>query len=199
MDNSNNLYEYLNNNFGKVTVLENGMYYAKDKNGNEIYIDPNCKDVNLVTLYPGSGGSTNDARAVRKLMNSSTPPNYSVIISHAASDPTHVLDTATDILNNNGYTISSLATTGFSASGGTVIQRTAEYLAKHPELANSTSIIVNDGYYVTQRINGTNLQVLIDNNVPITFIAPELSVTNRSFKIASASFGVCSFRKGSKL
>ena len=177
---ANDLYNYINNNFGKVTILDNGFYYAKDSHGNELYVNPNDKNVNLVTLYPGSGGSTNDARAVRSLMSSSNPPNYSCIISKSSTDPNRVLDTATDILNSNGYTISSLATTGFSRSGGMVIQRTAEYLRKHPELASSTSIIVNDGYNITTEC-GSDLQILIDNGVPIVMIAPTEKVSSRTF------------------
>ena len=139
---SNDLYDYITANFGKVTILDNGFYYAQDSHGNELFINPNDTNVNLVTLYPGSGGSTNDARAVRSLMRSDTPPSYSCVISRSSSDPYHVLDTATDILNQNGYTIESLATTGFSRSGGMVIERTADYLRRHPELVGSTSIII---------------------------------------------------------
>ena len=166
------LYDYLTQNFGKVTVLDNGYYYAQDSHRNEIYINPNATtDVNLLVYYPGKGNAGNSANGLRNQMKSSNPPDYCAVISFDTNDPYRMLDKATTILNDNNYNVSGLITTSHSRSGGMGIERTADYLRRHPELCSSTIMISNDGYNVDTQC-GKDLQILIDNNVPIYLVSP---------------------------
>ena len=175
---NDNLYNYLNGVGGSVKQLDNGVYKVKTNNWT-LYINPNSsKDVNLVVYYPGLGGMNSTAiRGLTDRMTSANPDNHVAILSQSENDPKNVLEVATKILNDNGYTISSLVTSSNSASGGLGIRRTADYLTTHPELIDSTVILSNDGYSLTNV--GKNAQLLIDNQVPIVLLAPDYSVNKR--------------------
>ena len=173
---NDSLYNYLVNNcHGSVKVLDNGVYQV-NTGQYQLYIPPTAsKDVNLVVYYSGGDGARSDlTRGLRGHMTDGTPSDYVTIIANQTDDSGHVLDVATQILNDNGYNIATLVTTSNSASGGLGISRTADYLVQHPELANSTLILCNDGYYMNQV--GNNAQVLIQNQVPIVMLAPDHSV-----------------------
>jgi len=171
VDNSN-LYNSLIDNFGTVTVLDNGYYFAIDKAGNRMYINPNSSsNVNLVAYYPGNGGLTvNSTGGIFSKLEGNNPPDYCIILSSNRDDPSNILKRATSILNDNNYNITNLITSGNSGSGGTVLTRTADYLTSHPELASSTVIDINDGYNMP--FNYKNYDVLKNNNVPILFVSP---------------------------
>ncbi len=173
---NDSLYNYLVNNCGgKVKVLDNGVYQV-NTGAYQFYMNPNsAQDVNLVVYYSGGDGARSDlTRGLRGKMSDPNPSNYVTIIANQTDDGSNVLDVATKILNDNGYNITSLVTTSNSASGGLGISRTADYLTQHPELADSTLILCNDGYYMNQ--TGKNSQILIDNQVPIVMLAPDQSV-----------------------
>lgn len=170
--NSQGLYNSLEENFGNVTILDNGVYFAVDKDGNRMYINPNSSsNVNLVAYYPGNGGLTvNSTSGIFSNMEGNNPPDYCIILASNRYDPTNILNRATNILNSNNYSITNLMTSGNSGSGGTVLTRTADYLTSHPELASSTVIDINDGYNML--FNYKNYDVLKNNNVPILFVSP---------------------------
>ena len=173
MANTNNeLKTYLEKNFGKVTVLDNGYFRAVDKAGNKLYINPNASpNINLVAYYPGNGGLTvGSTGGIIKQMEGNNPPDYCMILASNRDDPSNILKRTTNILNANNFSISSLFTSGNSGSGGTVLRRTADYLTAHPELASHTAIDINDGYNMLLKYD--NYDVLKENNVPILFISP---------------------------
>ena len=165
------LYSYLENNFGTVTILDNGVYYSVDQNGNEFYINPNyLTNTNLVVYYPGKGGPTdNTAGSLREGMLSETPSEFCAIIGRSAMDESRILDLATTILNDNGILIDNILTSGNSMSGGIVLERTSEFLTLHPEYADSTIIDINDG--VNMKNSYKYYDVLKENNVPIIGVA----------------------------
>ena len=186
------LYEYLKKNFYKVNLLDNGVYYAVDNYGVEMYVPSNIdSSADLLAYYPGMGGSTNDASQVRKTMKSDNPPSYVAVISPTSYDSCHILDKATSVLNDNNIDVSGVVTVTFSASGGTGFKSLEAYLEKHEELADKSAMIIADGYNISD-VNASKMTMLIDNQVPIFHIGPHDGnrVTNIDTNLAKDGYNI---------
>ncbi len=170
---NNNLYNYLTANFGKVTILKNGMYHAVASNGDEMYLNPNDPNVNLHVYLPGLGGGKHRVtNSFRSIMESSTTPSYSLVLANQWEDRKQILTQTYNALRSCGYNLNELEVSGNSASGGTAISRTASFLLKHPEYADRTAIILNDAYNMERSYTKDQQRVLLDNQIPIIFVTP---------------------------
>ncbi len=167
------LYENLQKNFGKVTVLKNGMYHAVASNGDEFYINPNDPNVNLHVYLPGLGGGKHRVtNSFRNIMESSTVPSYSIVLANQYEDKKNVLNKAYNTIIGSGYSLNALEVSGNSASGGTAISRASSFLINHPEYADRTAIILNDAYNMERSYTKEQRKVLYDNQIPIIFVTP---------------------------
>jgi disulfide oxidoreductase YuzD len=83
------------------------------------------------------------------------------------------LDTVDGIINGANLDISGLHVTSHSESGGMSFLALNDYLKKHPEIEN-TSLVVLDGYHVASNvINTDNLcDELINRQVPVYIVEP---------------------------
>ena len=104
--------------YGEYTKLENGNYYVKLKNGNELFIPSTISSNQTLLAYaPGSGGSGNDAVHLRNMCKGENPPNCVVSISGSCSDNYDILTIGTNAINNLGGNVSNAIYASFSASG----------------------------------------------------------------------------------
>lgn len=172
---NNELYNYLSDNFENCKVIENGGYYAKDTSGNEYFFSSDCTtdSVNLVSYYPGVGGSYSDASVLRnELLDGGVSSNQAVVIASNYHDSSNVLESFDKISSDMGINVSGAVFANFSGSTPTVFERSNSYLANHPEVSNA-SVVVIDGYYTDEITNsGVRYDELINRNVPITFAGP---------------------------
>ena len=110
---SNNIESALNSVYGNCRLLDNGVYYARAENGNEIFVPANTSgNFDLYACFPGSGGSgakyndsaratqvgDNDAKMVWNQYHSENPPNYVTVLSAGCFDPNDMLTTADTFL-----------------------------------------------------------------------------------------------------
>ena len=62
--------------YGNYTKLDNGTYYVKTKNGNEIYIPETIsQNQSMIAYAPGSGGFSNSYQRFKELYSTDNPPN----------------------------------------------------------------------------------------------------------------------------
>ncbi len=169
MSTSEEFYEYLKNNFKNVKVLSNGVYYAKDNNGNTMYFNPKAiSNMNVVVSFPGSGGG--DEAHVASVMNSSNPPEYCAFVSGSCTDKGNIYATINKILKNGNVNLNGLVASSFSASGGMGMAKAAEFVSAHPEYADKVSVVVNTGNWVLNQKNSV-YNTLKEYQIPVTVIS----------------------------
>ncbi len=130
--------------YGEYQKLDNGTYYVKTQNGNELYIPANIsQDQALLAYAPGSGGSGNDAVHLRNMCQSTNPPACVVAIAPSCSDNQDILNIGTNAINALGGNVGNAVYASFSASGIKGLERGETYLQNNPNV--SLSIISCDG------------------------------------------------------
>ncbi len=169
MSTSEDFYNYLKNNFKNVKVLSNGVYYAKDSNGNTMYFNPKAiSNMNIVVSFPGSGGG--DEAHVASVMNSSNPPEYCAFVSGSCTDKGNIYATINKILKNGNVNLNGLVASSFSASGGMGMAKAAEFVSAHPEYADKVSVVVNTGNWVLNQ-NNSVYNTLKKYQIPVSVIS----------------------------
>ena len=180
------LYDYLSENYSSVKLLDNGVYYAVDKNGVELFIPSNVDSSSeLLACFPGRGGSRSDSEQLRKIMSGDNPPSYVAVLSPTLTDKYNILDRATTAMEDNNVSVSGVVVTTFSASGGTGFRSLETYLENHTELASSSSMIIVDGCNFNNEIFTSDMHMLKDNNVPIYHVG---GGTGTDSKLLNAGF-----------
>ena len=169
MSTSEEFYDYLKKNFKNVKVLSNGVYYAKDNNGNTMYFNPKAiSNMNVVVSFPGSGGG--DEAHVASVMNSSNPPEYCAFVSGSCTDKGNIYATINKVLKNENVNLNGLVASSFSASGGMGMAKAAEFVSAHPEYADKVSIVVNTGNWVLNQKSSV-YSTLKKYQIPVTVIS----------------------------
>ena len=171
---SSQFYEYLKGKFGNCDVLPSGDY-SVNYQGNYFYFSSDCtsKDVNLMSYYPGIGGVNADTVELRNdFALNGVPSNSVVMLAVNDRDVSNTFEVFDSISLDNGIDVSSVQSVCFSGSGDTGLIRMNEYLTKHSDLVNSSSIVVVDGYRIEGNvINGKkNIDILKNNNVPVYMV-----------------------------
>ena len=155
-------------------VTSNGQvvgYYAK-QSGIQVYVPAsvaNNSNVNMVSYLPGSGGAGNDAKMLRERI-ASNPPNYIISISQECFDKNHCLEAGYNIASAANGKVTNNVTVCFSASGFVGLQRTEEFLEKHPEVK---STIISSEPYNQSQFKAQNASALKESQTPIIFAAPD--------------------------
>lgn len=137
------------------TKVSGGTYY--DFYGYCLYVpDEVDTSTSAFIYYPGSGGSGNDAVAIRNLINSEESPNQIIVIADDAYAARNTGgDSYFELINNigaaNGVNITNISSMGFSASGPTNyntlinnISRDEEHSSKYAVFADIVSIYPTD-------------------------------------------------------
>jgi len=171
MEANQELYNYITNNFGKVTVLDNGLFYSTDKYGNELFINPKSgTNVDLVVSYPGI--EDGDSAQVKNLMSGQNPPNYCAFVSHNHNDSSNLVEIANNVLTGNNYNVNGVVISSFSASGGMGMQSASMFVNNHLEYKDKIAVIVNEGNNVeTQRTSC--YETFINSDIPVILISGE--------------------------
>ena len=132
--------------YGNCKRLDNGTYYVKAGNGNELYIpatiDPNQS---LLAYTPGAGGSGNDAVNLRNMCQSANPPSCVVAIAPTSEDNNNILNIGTNAINNLGGQVNNVVYASFSAGGMRGLEKGETYLQNNPDV--SMSIVSCDGVW----------------------------------------------------
>ncbi len=163
--------DYLKNQYGTYKKLENGNYYVKKTDGTEIYIPKNFNSQTKVYAYlPGQGGPGQDASRLRSLMTNSVPEDYLTIIAPKSDDPTRILDQATKVITDNASQVQGIVVNGFSLGARQTMPTLNEYLEKHPEMGDSSAIIMTDGW-VKGYYKRDDLSALKEHNVPMLYVS----------------------------
>ena len=163
----------LEDTFGtnRVKILNNGNYYVKTRNGTEIYVPSNLsKETKIYGFLPGLGGSGNDAKPIRNLMESDMAPNYVTVISPKSEDKNHILDIATKVVTDNNSSVSGVVVNGFSRGARETMPTLSAYLKEHPELGDKSAIVMTDGW-IKNYYTKSEYDVLKDNNVQMVYIS----------------------------
>ena len=130
--------------YGNYTKLDNGTYYVKTKNGNEIYIPETIsQNQSMIAYAPGSGGFANASNLFKGLYSNDNPPSCVTVVSYTSHDYDNILNIGTDTINNLGGNVDNVIYASFSLSGITGIKKSENYLKENPDV--SMSIISCDG------------------------------------------------------
>ena len=162
-------------NFKKVQQLSNGGYYCKDTKGNEFYFPPNCSgNMSMVSFLPGDGGSSNDARAWRRIIEGNNPPDYIVAISYTAyhDNANNLLTDTYNALSRNGIKVTDVVQMSFSASGYSCYDSLNRLLTEHPDV-NATMVVNNTTNDSSKVEHPENYRAIIDAGVPIIYVDPK--------------------------
>lgn len=137
------------------TKVSGGTYY--DFYGYCLYVpDEVDTSTSAFIYYPGSGGSGNDAVAIRNLINGEESPNQIIVIADDAYAARNTGGNSYfELINNigaeNGVDITNISSMGFSASGPTNyntlinnISRDEEHSSKYAVFADIVSINPTD-------------------------------------------------------
>ena len=161
--------EYLKKKYGYCKKLKNGNYYVKTKDNTEIYVPKDFQPSTKVFAYiPGAGGPGKDAENIRRKMEGTDPDNYVVVIAPTSYDKTKILDQAHTIITDNNSQVSGVVVSGFSMGARQTYVSLADYLTKHPELADSSACIMTDGWVTNYKRE--DLQIIRDNAIPILYV-----------------------------
>ena len=156
------------------TVSSNGQvvgYFAKST-GISMYVPTsvaNNSNVNMVSYLPGSGGAGNDAAKLREQI-ANNPPNYIISISSECYDKYNCIESGYNVASAANGKVTNNVTVCFSASGFMGLQRTEEFLEKHPEVK---STVVSSEPYNQTKFKVQNATALKKSQTPIVFAAPD--------------------------
>lgn len=146
-------------------------YYCRSNNLDEIYIPANTTgNVGMVSYIPGSGGSGNDAKMLRELINSGNPPDYVITIAASCSDHNNCMENGLRMAQAADLNVTDNVTVCFSASGFLGVDRTNSFSANHPDIQ---STVISCEPYNTSYLKMDRIQGLVDGNVPVVFVAPD--------------------------
>ena len=164
---------YIKDTYGSYKVLKNGNYYVKTKDKTEIYIPKELSDTTKVYAFiPGKGGPLSDAKSLRAKVEGSDPGDYLTIIAPNSQDSTDILKQATKIVKDNGSEVKGVVVSGFSLGARQTLPTLNNYLKKHPEQADSSAIIMTDGWIKDYHLR-TDLNELKNHNVKMLYISTE--------------------------
>ena len=182
------MYEYLAQKFGNVKVLSNGLLYAKDSSGNEIYVRPDCTSTDLFAYYPGRGGPADDAQAIRTQMRSDNPPDYAVIIASKATTQTNILQVATNVMTDNNVSVNNIAVQTFSLSGGIGFDRVGTFIKNNPQYSDRCIMFVADGFNVGEYSKKDSSMTLAEAGVPVVVMDTVSGNRNVATNLARAGY-----------
>lgn len=168
------IYSYLQQNYKKVEQLKGGGYFCTDREGNNLYVPANYNgNMGMVAYLPGDGGSYNDARVWRDIIQGNNPPPYIVSISHTAYHSTaeNLLTDTYNGLTGQGLNITDVVQMSFSASGYSCYDSMNRFLTEHPDV-NTTMVINNTTNDSSKISHPGNYQAIIDADVPIIYVDP---------------------------
>ena len=130
--------------YGKYTKLDNGTYFVRTKNGDEIYIPESIsQNQSMIAYAPGSGGFAGASQRFKDLYNDPNPPSYLTVVSQTSFDYNNILNIGTDTINSLGGNVDNIVYASFSLSGITGLNKSEKYLKENPNV--SMSIISCDG------------------------------------------------------
>lgn len=158
---------------GKGTQYEGGTYY--DMPGYCFFVPEEVDDSTPAFIYyPGSGGSGNDAAAIRSLIQEKGP-NQIIIIADTAYENTGTASTRySNLINNiaadNNATITNVSTMGFSAGGPATYAQLVYNVKNNPEGGPYNAVFCD---VVNFNTNAEDLELIKQNEGTIMFLEPK--------------------------
>ena len=170
---------YLSESFETITPVGNGYYDVTDSNGNRFFVPENFDETTkLYGFIPGTTRVGKDE--VIKMMSAEEPPHVLAAIAQETEDYDNILELGTNIIIENGSTVSSVTLQSISRGGSTGYVSLNEYLGNHPELGDHAAYVSNDGGFL--RVDSdfgmdlSDLKNLIKYQVPVIKLNPQQKV-----------------------
>ena len=175
---------------GKITQCPGGVYIQQ--NGYSYYVPEDVSDATSAFIYyPGSGGAGNDAAVLRQIINEGNP-NQIIIIANTAYEKIDVaseryFNLIENIGNENGATISNIATMGFSAGGPNTFNGLVNNVMTHPDAGPQSAVFVD---VVGFNVSDEAISALKNNNSTLMFLEPMNTVTDFEKRLAANGVNV---------
>lgn len=171
-----------------ATQVNGGVYY--DLNGFCFYV-PDEVDANTSAFiyYPGSGGSGNDAKYIRELINNGSPEQIIVIADEYPGDGkagSTYLQLISNIGSENSVDITSVNSMCFSASGTSGFNTICNIAGTIPDEKHSAIMCDIANLSLTDE----NINKLIDNESTLLFLEKQGELMAQTNTLAKAGVDV---------
>lgn len=168
--------------------VKNGTYY--NFRGYNLYVPDEVDSSTAAFIYyPGSGGSGNDAKIIRNMIESGTASEIIVIADDAYTDRStggaRHLQLIENIGRENSCEITNIDCMGFSASGPTTFNTILNTISTYPDNGKYSAVFCD---VVNFNVSQEQIDILKDNESTLIFLEPDRQVTN--FEKALAQGGV---------
>ncbi len=170
--------------------VANGTYY--NFSGYNLYVpDEVDASTSAFIYYPGSGGSGNDAKIIRNMIDSGSANQIIVIADDAYTDKstggTRHLQLIENIGAENGVEITNIDSMGFSASGPTTFNTILNTIQNYPENGPHSAVFCDVvGFTVSQE----QIDTLVADESSLLFLEPNNQVTDFEKKLAQGGVDV---------